>query len=335
METNWDIFDNISKSFSDEDNSDPEEGEEGEDSKNICKYCNSDKLEEINSKMECTTCGAINKYITSYTKDVRYYGSNDNKRTSDPNRCGMPLNQLFSNNSLCTSIIGKNNEILKKYNNYNGISYGERSLIDIEHDITKKIRNEHMPKCIVDKALVYYKTFRKHLIKRAASRHGIISTCYKFALDHYANQDIEMMRSFQEIAKMFNVKEKKLSRGCYEFTEIMYRNNPDFIKKFKPIEPKDLIVRFCSLLGINDEYKKIAIDTVIKVGQLGICQDNNPKSIAVGAIYLVSQVFGLGLSGKIISEKCGISKVTIVNTCSQMNKFKKYIFNIEKNNDSK
>jgi transcription initiation factor TFIIIB Brf1 subunit/transcription initiation factor TFIIB len=327
----WDKFDNINETFK-EDTTDEEN--ETDNQKETCKYCGSTELEEIdNSHIECGKCGAINKYITSYTNESRYYGANDNKRSSDPSRCGMPLNQLFSNNTLCTMITGKNNELLKKYNNYNGISYKERSLIDIEHDIAKKVRNEHMPKCITDKALVYYKKFREHLIKRAASRHGIISTCYKFALDHYANQDIEMTRSFQEIAKIFNVKEKKLSRGCYEFTEIMYRNNPEFIKEFKPIEPKDLIVRFSALLGVPDKYKKMAIDVVINAEKFGICQDNNPKSIAVGAIYMISQMFKLGLTKAVISAKCGTSQVTISNTCSQMYKFKKYIVNIQDSDD--
>ena len=332
MSTNWDLIDEINNSFSDN------EDETSEKIKELtnCKYCGSDKLEEIdNERIECTKCGAINKCLSNYTKELRYYGSNDNKRTSDPNRCGMPLNQLFSQNTLCTSIIGRNNDALRKYNSYNGISYKERSLIDIENEITKKIRKEHMPKCIIDKALVYYKTFRQYLEKRAASRNSIVTTCYKFALDHYASQDIEMIRSFQEIAKIFNVKEKKLSRGCYEFTEIMYRNNPDFIKKFKPIEPKDLIVRFSALLGLGNDYKEKAIEVVINAEQLGICQDNNPKSIAVGAIYLVSQVYKLGLTKKIISSKCGTSEVTISNTCSQMYKFKKYIINIEGNDISK
>lgn len=332
MSTNWDLIDKISNSFSDDEDEITLKTKE----LNKCKYCGSNKLEEIdNERIECISCGAINKCLSNYTKELRYYGSNDNKRTSDPNRCGMPLNQLFSQNTLCTSIIGRNNDILKKYNNYNGISYKERSLIDIENEITKKLRKEHMPKCIIDKALVYYKTFRQYLVKRAASRKSLVTTCYKFALDHYASQDIEMTRSFQEIAKIFNVKEKKLSRGCYEFTEIMYRNNPDFIKKFKPIEPKDLIVRFSALLGLRNEYKQKAIEVVANAEKLGICQDNNPKSIAVGAIYLVSQVFKLGLTKKVISSKCGTSEVTISNTCSQMYKFKKYILNIEDNAISK
>ena len=131
MSTNWDLIDEISDSFlNNEDeitNKELTDKELTDKELTECKYCGSKELEEIdNERIECTDCGAINKCLSNYTKELRYYGSNDNKRTSDPNRCGMPLNQLFSQNTLCTSIIGRNNDILRKYNNYNGISYKER-----------------------------------------------------------------------------------------------------------------------------------------------------------------------------------------------------------------
>ena len=57
----------------------------------------------------------------------------------------------------------------------------------------------------------------------------------------------------------------------------------------------------------------------------GICQKNNPKSVAVGVIYLISQIYRLGLSKTMISSKCGTSEVTITNTYMEMYKFRKFI----------
>jgi transcription initiation factor TFIIIB Brf1 subunit/transcription initiation factor TFIIB len=93
----------------------------------------------------------------------------------------------------------------------------------------------------------------------------------------------------------------------------------------KPIESKDLIERFCQLLEIDKEYADVGIKTSILIDKLGICQENNPKSIAVGVIYLISQHYGLGFNKKEIADQCKTSEVTVSNTYSQMFKFKKYI----------
>ena len=52
---------------------------------------------------------------------------------------------------------------------------------------------------------------------------------------------------------------------------------------------------------------------------------NNPKSIAVGVIYLLSQNYNLGFTKKEIADLCKTSEVTVSNTYTQMNKFKKYL----------
>ena len=61
------------------------------------------------------------------------------------------------------------------------------------------------------------------------------------------------------------------------------------------------------------------------IDKLGICQENNPKSIAVGVIFLISQNYNLGFTKKEIADLCKTSEVTVSNTYSQMVKFKKYI----------
>ena len=62
-----------------------------------------------------------------------------------------------------------------------------------------------------------------------------------------------------ELSKIFKLKEKKLSREFNELFEVMYKKDPEFIKKIKPIEPKDLINRYCILLGIDKKYIDICI----------------------------------------------------------------------------
>ena len=77
---------------------------------------------------------------------------------------------------------------------------------------------------------------------------------------------------------------------------------------------------------LDERYIDIANKVALLVDKLGICQENNPKSIAVGCIYLISQNYNLGFTKKEIADNCHTSEVTVSNTYSQMAKFKKYLF---------
>ena len=268
----------------------------------------------------CTFCGAENDSIIDYHAEWRYYGSDDNKRSSDPNRCGIPSNPIIPDSSLSTIILGKGFEVFRKLNSWNGLSYKQRSLIAILNKIALKANIDNVPQSIIDATMNMYKIISQDYIKRGASRESLIAACFFNAL-----RDQGMIRSTDEVAKLFDIKSKKLSKGCNEFTELMFSKNREYVKNMKPIESKDLIERFCTLLGIDEDYIKIAITSAAIIDKLGLCQENNPKSIAVGVIYLVSQNYNLGFTKKEIAEQCKTSEVTVTNTYSQMIKFKKYL----------
>jgi transcription initiation factor TFIIB len=294
---------------------------ENENEKNICFNCfESDYLIVDSEMIICTHCGAENDFIIDYHAEWRYYGSDDNKRSSDPNRCGMPGNPIIPDMSFSTVILGKGYEVYRKLNSWNGLSYKQRSLIAILNKIATKANIDNVPQSIIDTTMNMYKIISQDYIKRGASRESLIAACFFNAL-----RDQGMIRSTEEIAKLFDIKSKKLSKGCNEFTELMFAKNKDYVKNMKPIESKDLIERFCTLLEINQEYITVAIRAGILIDKLGICQENNPKSIAVGCIFLISQNYNLGFSKKEIADLCKTSEVTVSNTYSQMLKFKKYL----------
>ena len=286
-----------------------------------CINCNqTDFLITDCEMIVCTYCGIENNSIIDYQAEWRYYGSDDNKRSSDPNRCGMPSNPNIPDSSLSTVILGRGFEVYRKLNSWNGLSYKQRSLIAILNKIALKANIDNVPQSIIDATMNMYKIISQDYIKRGASRESLIAACFFNAL-----RDQGMIRSTDEVAKLFDIKSKKLSKGCNEFTELMFSKNKDYVKNMKPIESKDLIERFCTLLEIDESYIKVAIKTAILVDKLGICQENNPKSIAVGSIYLISQNYNLGFTKKEIAEQCKTSEVTVSNTYGQMTKFKKYL----------
>jgi transcription initiation factor TFIIIB Brf1 subunit/transcription initiation factor TFIIB len=107
METEiWNLYNQISDSFVLDDDDEPIE-EKKEIKKNTCYNCGiSDCLQTNNENVVCTKCGVVNDDIIDYQAEWRYYGTDDNKKTSDPNRCGIP-NSHISESSLGTVILGK------------------------------------------------------------------------------------------------------------------------------------------------------------------------------------------------------------------------------------
>jgi len=323
----WELFNEINNSFSNDEkdiinNKSLDSCNLKDDSnKKSCFNCKqTDFLISDCEMIVCTFCGAENDSIIDYHAEWRYYGSDDNKRSSDPNRCGIPSNPIIPDSSLSTIILGKGFEVFRKLNSWNGLSYKQRSLIAILNKIAIKANIDNVPQSIIDATMNMYKIISQDYIKRGASRESLIAACFFNAL-----RDQGMIRSTDEVAKLFDIKSKKLSKGCNEFTELMFSKNREYVKNMKPIESKDLIERFCTLLEIDENYIKVAITSAAIIDKLGLCQENNPKSIAVGVIYLISQNYNLGFTKKEIAEQCKTSEVTVTNTYGQMVKFKKYL----------
>lgn len=323
----WNIYENIKLSYQDDlDNFEKIEKDDNniilnEKEKDICCYCNEENTLIIDNEMvTCTSCGTENDFIIDRNAEWRFYGNDDNKRSSDPNRCGMPMNQIISDSSLSTVILGKGYEIYRKLNSWNGLTYKEKSLIAILNKIAQKANIDNVPQSIIDASMKMYKIVSKDYIKRGTSRECLIAACFFNAL-----KDNNMIRSNEEVARLFDIKSKKLSKGCNEFAELMYQKDKDYVRKMRPIDSKDLIKRFCMLLEIDDKYIEVAHKAALLVDKLGICQENNPKSIAVGCIYLISQNYELGFTKKEIAEQCHTSEVTVSNTYGQMVKFKKFL----------
>ena len=316
----WELYDTINSSFKEENIIDSTLD------KDKCLSCDeSDFLINDGEMIVCTNCGVENNRIIDYNPEWRFYGSDDNKRNSDPNRCGMPTNQIISESSLSTVILGHGFEVYRKLNTWNGLTYKEKSMISILNKIAAKANIGNVPQSIIDATMKMYQIISKDYIKRGTSRESLIAACFFNAL-----KDNGLIRSNEEVAKLFEIKSKKLSKGCNEFAELMFAKDKDYVKKMRPIEPKDLIERFCSLMDLDEKFIKIGTRISILVDKLGICQENNPKSIAVGCIYFISQNYDLGFSKREIADQCHTSEVTVSNTYNQMNKFKKYLLPKEK-----
>ena len=270
--------------------------------------------------MVCTNCGIVLCSIIDRQQEWRFYGSEDSRNTSDPTRCGLPINPLLPNASLGTIILGHGYEVYRKIQKWNSITYKERSLINVFNNISAKSKDNNIPNCIVDKASLLYKILSDDKIKRGTSRKGLIAACV-----YYSLKDKEITRSTKEIAKLFGLSCKKMSTGCKEFNEMIFNKDNKYSNNIKPTLPEDFILRFVVLLKIDNYYRDIILNVAIIADNLGIITKNTPTSIAIGSIYLVSEHYNLGFTKKILKNKCNSSEVTISKAYKELNKYKEYL----------
>ena len=291
---------------------------EGDDECISCGVINS--LCNDGENMICTECGCENSMIIDTNAEWRFYGSDDNKYSSDPNRCGLPSNPYIKNSSLSIVILGHGFEKYRKINSWNGLSYKERSLMTILNMVMNKANIENVPQSVIDKTIHDYQTICISHVKRGTSRESLIAACFAQSMREHG-----YIRSHQEIAQLFNIKTKKLSKGYSEFSEFLYQQDKDYAKKIKPVETKELVQNYGGYLDFSEDQKKSCMLALYGVEKLGLCPENNPKSIAVGIIYLISEHYHLPYTKKDIAEYCKTSDVTVSGTYSQMIKHVRYL----------
>lgn len=266
----------------------------------------------------CKGCGAISDRFIDMTAEWRYYGAEDSK-SSDPTRCGMPVNELLPDSSLGTIISNKygessNMRIIRKYHMWNSMTYKERSLYNIFDSITLNAMNSGIPPAIIEEAKMFYKKVTDSKIMRGENRSGLIATSIYMSCKSH-----KVPRSAKEIAKIFNLKLTTMTKSCKKFQELLKMN-------MDSSSPNDFVMRFSSKLGLSSEIKDLCKHIVEKADELGIVSENTPPSISAAAIYLCNVVCNLGISKNEISKSCDISQVTLCKCYKKLHNFRGMLF---------
>tara|TARA_B100000575_G_C23065420_1_gene613452 strand:- start:202 stop:1239 length:1038 start_codon:yes stop_codon:yes gene_type:complete len=288
----------------------------------ICNYCNNDSLIEDNGTIVCQDCGTINGSIIDSNAEWRFYGKEDSK-LSDPNRCGLPTNELLPQSSLGSTIsfqYGESYEMkkIRNYHIWNAMPYKERSLYNVFDSMTLRAINSGIPNCIIEEAKIMYKKISETKISRGSNRKGIIASCiYK------ACKIKNVPRSAKEIAEIFQLNITHMTKGCKKFDEIM--NISKNCNVITGSTSKDYIERFCSKLNIQDNILQICIHVCNKAEEFYLVSENTPPSIAAGSIYLVCSLLNITISKKDISAQCKISEVTISKCYKKLLKYHNHL----------
>ena len=283
------------------------------------KCCDCKENYQIEQGMiKCKVCLNIISNIIE-NPEWRYYGAGSGESiSSDPTRCGMPINSLLPESSVGSSISYNSNtksmNQIRKMQQWNGMPYKERSLYKVFIEIQEICKANNIPNIIINEAKSLYSVISKTKISRGSNRKGIIAACVYFAC-----KECGVPRSSKEIAELFSIPSTIMTKGVKKCQEIISMNkiNKKRLTKSSSIQADDFIERFCNKLNIDDISTKTIIDICKKSIENNIISENTPPSIAAGCIfYYIKENDIKNVSKKDISEICKISEVTI-NKCTK------------------
>ena len=275
-----------------------------------CIDCDSFDIVVLNGEVICRSCGSINDTVIDSHAEWRFYGSEDSKY-SDPTRCGLPTNELLPQSSLGSTIGFKPGESfemrkIRNYHLWNAMPYRERALYNVFESIQIRAVNNGIPICIIEEAKNLYKKISEIQINEGQID-IIIARVYKTCILQGCP------RSAKEIAHIFKLNIKHMTKGCKKFDEIMNMNHSNTQLVCTPSTNScDFIQRFCSKLGLGENIIEICRYVCENVDKYDNFVDNSgPPAIAACSIYLVCTLLNINVTKRDISESCGITEVTI------------------------
>ena len=292
-------------------------------SNNVCVECSSQNINTVNGSHVCSDCGTIFDSLLDYNAEWRFYGSDDSKY-SDPTRCGLPTNSLLPQSSIGSTISFKYNESydmkkIRNYHSWHAMPYKERSLHNVFDSIQVRAINSGLPPCIIEEAKILYKQIAETKISRGANRKGIIASCIYKACSLQG-----CPRSTQEIADIFKIDTKNMTKGCKNFDTIMNSNKKPCVS-VSGSKSVDFIRRFCSYLNLGNNIFSICLYVCEQAEKNNIVSKCIPPSVASGSIFLVCSLLNINVSKKDISQACKISEVTISKCYKELLKYHKYL----------
>jgi len=287
----------------------------------ICK-CGCDEVVIEDTMQICSNCSCIIGKIIDSTAEWRYYGNDDNK-SSDPSRCGLPINPLLPKSSLGSMIGGSRRDNIdirriRMWTMWNSMPYVERSLWNVFDHITTIALSNGIPQKIIDDSKVLYKMASEKKISRGDNKDGLIASClFNSCLLN------NIPRSSKEIAKMFDINPVVLNKGNSRFQTLLQIN-------VVSSSTNDFISRYCSLLSMKLEDIGKCKKLVKFLEDNEIISDSSPTSSAASILYYYSQRKELGYTKKQFADICNVSEVTVIKGYKLICKYNGFI---DKNKD--
>lgn len=284
-----------------------------EQCENILEYSDEGFLTCTNDK-----CGIIYKDSLDQTAEWRFYGADDNQ-SSDPTRCGMPINPLLEESSFACKVLcqGKTSYEMRKirrYTEWQSVPYKEKTRYNEFQRIMMYAQIAGISTKIVDDAIKYHKKISEYEHSfRGDNKNGLLiaSIYISFRINEYP-------RTAKELAVMFNLDVGIATKGCklamMILNDLESEKDNDNKTHFVQTTPIDFIERYCSRLNINTELIQLCKFISSKIEKENLMQSNAPNSIAAGIVYYIAYLCNLNVSKSDVNNVSEISEVTI-NKC--------------------
>jgi transcription initiation factor TFIIIB Brf1 subunit/transcription initiation factor TFIIB len=300
--------------------------------KYTCIGCDGKNLVQDYSKgcVKCIDCGICSTQIFDENPEWSLY---EDGKGEGSVRCGPATNFFLPKSSLGTTISGKGYSVLKMLQTWNQMPYKERSLSDILQHLEQVCKKNNLPKSVIDNVKILYKQIHdlkyeteekkdKSVIIRGDNRTGIYGACV-----YYGAQLQGYSRQVKEIATMLSTTIKVVTKGIRKFNDLMKKNN--LINTISSTTPNDHIERFCQKLKLKKEQVQQIKIISNNITKLYLASNHQPTSIAAGAILVYSNIYGVDIQKKTISEIFEISNVTIDKIYRKILPFRKVIVSDE------
>ena len=317
----WDLVDSLENDESLVSSADDELVENG----NKCDNCGENNF-EINTSdgmVICTSCGFVNSELLD--KNI----NNFNDKTN--NNYGCPTNYFLPKSSLGTKVKNGKYTTLAILEKWSQMPYKERSLLEVLKYIELNCKKSNIPVPIIENSKIIFKKVSdlknkkfsnnkfKNIIIRGLNRKSIIAAC----VFHGALLQ-KQPRSPKEISEIFNIEEKQVTKGCRKLRDLLpFDNILSYIKSSQTIS----FIRdeYAEKLNISKQHLEISKRITLNIKKIGIATDHQPPSVAAGSLLLLSNIFDLKISKKLISKLFKISQVTIMKTYKKIFPYRKII----------
>ena len=294
-----------------------------------CSSCKSTNLynDMTDGIIVCSDCGLKICDILDRSPDWNSINSSNDHNS----RCGCPTNFFFPQSSLGTKVTNGKYSRISILEKWSQMPYKERSRYEVLKYIENKCSSHDVSKPIIDNAKNLFNQLskittlskdnkKKNIIIRGLNRKSIIAACVYNGANLQGNP-----RTPKEIAEIFGITEKQVTKGNRKFRDIMTKEN--IVKNLKATQSSEYIDRkeYISLLKLETFQIDIAKKIAKNVKRLDIATDHQPASLAAGSVMLMANILNLNLSKKKISDTFKISQVTIIKTFRKIYPYRKVL----------
>jgi transcription initiation factor TFIIB len=272
--------------------------------RHICQECSGIKVISPEGLPTCSDCGLVESYFVDDTAEWTS-GVTDDGKVNDPSRCGNPNAnpELFSQNWGKGTIISTQhsstyeNKRMAKINFHMSMNHKDRSLFHAYRDIDEACHT--LPEVVLKDAKMLYRKFNEEKLTRGAVRLGIKANCVL-----YACRLAQFPRTTKEIADMFGIQSKDISRTTQMFQE----NISGATKKNYVTKAFDVMQRLLNSFEVTRDERLRCNKMCGATEDCADLMSKTPNSVASAIIYIV---LGSKVTKSEMCEKCSVSVPTL------------------------